>query len=164
MERIIQQFDIQGQWLLAQIINFIILLVILNYVLYKPLLKVLEQRRKTIADSLKNAEKIEKKLADTEEESEKRLVNAAREAQKLLDDAAKSASQVVSEAHLKAQTDINEMMEKAQQSISQERVKMQQELREELSELVVVALEKITGRILNKTDQKKLIEQTVKEL
>lgn len=164
MEKIITDFGVQPVLLAAQIVNFLILLFLLKKFLYGPILKVLETRKKTIADSLKNAEKIEKRLADTEEESDKRITTAAKEAQKIIDEATKNAQLVVAEAHQKAQVDIDEMMEKGKQSIQFEKEKMQQEMREEISDIVVTALEKVTGKVINKADQKKMIDQAVKGL
>jgi F-type H+-transporting ATPase subunit b len=65
---ILHEFGVQPILLLAQIVNFAILFFLLRKFLYGPLLKILEQRRNTIKESLKNAEKIEKQLALTEEE------------------------------------------------------------------------------------------------
>jgi F-type H+-transporting ATPase subunit b len=164
MDKIISDFGVQPVLLAAQIVNFLILLFILNKLLYKPLLKVLEQRRQKVEESIKNAEKIEQKLLKTEEEYEKRIVEASKEGQKIIDEATKSASQIVSEAHQKAQSDIEEMMQKGQASIRMERDRMQQEMREELSDVVVTALEKVTGKVINKTDQRKMVDQAVKGL
>ncbi len=164
MEKILEQFGIQPILLIAQIVNFVILLFILKKFLYGPILKVLETRRLKIAESLKNAEDIEKKLAQTEEDREKALEKAAKEAQRILDEAKSSATQVVADAHGKASQDIEDLMKKGQEQLKVERDKMQQEIRNELSNLVVLALEKVIGKTVTTKDQKELIERTIKGL
>ncbi|MBI2593944.1 F0F1 ATP synthase subunit B, partial [Candidatus Daviesbacteria bacterium] len=78
MEKILSDFGVQPVLLLAQIVNFLVLLWILNKLLYKPVLKVLEERKAKIEKGLKNAEEIEKRLAQTAEEEEKAILAAAK--------------------------------------------------------------------------------------
>lgn len=164
MEKILGQFGVEPLLLAAQAVNFLVLLWILKKVLYKPILKVLDDRKIMIAKTIKDAQDIEAKLAETEQEKDKTLEKAAKEAQKLLDQATNNANQVINEAHLKAAADIEEMLKKGRDQIKQDREIMQQELRTELAGLVAVSLQKVTGKILTKDDQKKLIEQSVKEI
>ncbi len=162
MEKFFSDFGIQPILLLAQIVNFLILLFLLKKFLYGPIVKVLDQRRDTIADSLKNAEEIETKLAKTEEEYEKRIAKASAESRKIIDEATKSASEIIKDAHTKAAEDMSDIMQKGRDSIVMEQQKMQQQMRSELTELVVMTLEKVTGKVLNKKDQVDIIEKTVK--
>lgn len=157
-------FGVQPILLTAQVVNFLILLFILKKFLYGPILKVLESRKQKIAESLKQAEEIEKKLAQTQEDREKALQKAADEAQRILNEATKSANQIIDEAHSKASKDIEEMVKKGQESIRLEREKMQQEIREELAELVSLGLQKVTGKVLTSKDQKELVNKTLKGL
>ncbi len=161
---ILNQFGIQPILLAAQVVNFAILLFILKKFAYGPILKVLEERKQKIADSLKNAEEIEKKLLQTEEDREQELEKAAKEAQRILEDAVSSATQIVAEAHGKASSDIEEMVKKAHEQIKQDRERMQSEIRTELADLVVTSLEKVTGKILTSKDQKELVDKTVREI
>lgn len=164
MDQITSQFGIQPILLLAQVVNFAILLFILKKFLYAPILKVLEQRRKTIADGVKNAAEIEVKLAKTEEEYQKRIDKATTEARKIVDDATKSASEIITEAHTKASQDMADILKKGRESIILEQQKMEQEMRGELTNLVVMTLEKVTGKVLNKKDQLDIIEKSVKQV
>lgn len=161
---IFNQFGINAWLLAAQAVNFLLLLVILKKFLYKPFLKTLFERREKIAKSLKDAEIIEKQLAKTEEQKEKALGDAADEAKKLIQEASKSASLIVDQAHVKASQDLESILKKGEERIVMEREKMQQELREELSDIVVAALEKVTGKVLTDQDQKGIVERTIKNL
>lgn len=161
---IFEQFGVQPVLLAAQAVNFLVLLFILKKFLYGPVLRVLEERKKRIAQSLKEAEEIEKKLAKTEEDRQKTLQKALDEAQRLIDDATKSANQIVSEARGKAVKDMEEIMKKGQEAVRLEKEKMRQEIRQELGELVAISLEKVVKKSLNLKDQKRLIQETLKEV
>src|SRR6476619_1002487 len=102
MDQILTEFGIQPLLLAAQVVNFLVLLFILNKLLYKPILQMLQTRKDRIAESLKNAEEIENTLAKTEEDREKRLKEATDEAKDIINEATKSANLVIAEAHTKA--------------------------------------------------------------
>lgn len=161
---ILNQFGINPLLLAAQVVNFAILLFILKRFLYKPILRVLEERKKRIAESLKNAEEIEKKLLQTEEDREKKLVKASEEAQKIIDEGKLSVAQMMEEGRQKTAAEIESMLKKGEESLRMEREKMQQEIKGELANIVELALGKITGKTLTKADQKELIEREVKNL
>lgn len=164
MDKILSDFGIQPILLLAQVVNFLVLLFILKKLLYQPILKVLDERKKKIEQSLKDATAIELKLTQTEEDREKKLAKASEEARQILDEATKSANLVIEEARLKASKDMEEIVKKGFGTINAEREKMHQEIREELAELIEVSLEKVAGKILTSKDQKELVQKTIKQL
>lgn len=161
---ILKQFGVEPLLLIAQIVNFAILFLLLRKFLYGPILKVLEQRKNRIAQSLKNADEIEKKLLKTEEDREKKLEAATKESTKIVNEAASSAKQIIEEAHQKASDDITLMVKKAEESLKLERERLHQEIRQELSEIVATSLERITGKVLTDNDKKTLISESVKKV
>ena len=160
---ILDEFGIKPVLLAAQVVNFVVLFLILKKFLYQPILKVLQTRQDTIAKSLKDAEKIEKRLQQTDEEREKVLKLAALESKKLIDEATQASAQIIAEAHLKASSDMEKILEQARQAVRLEKEKMQQEIREELADLVVLGIEKVAGKVLTGKDQKEIVERTVKQ-
>lgn len=164
MESILKDFGVQPILLLAQVVNFFVLLILLKKFLYKPILQVLEKRKETIAQSLKNAQEIEAKLLKTEEDREKKLTQAANEAKETIDEATKAAAGIIAEAHLRAQNNIEEMIAKGQEAIVLEREKMQSELKGEVSELVGKSVAKVLEGLLDKGTQKKISDQAIKNL
>lgn len=164
MDKILSDFGVQPVLLVAQIVNFFILLFLLKKLLYGPILNVLEKRKETIAQSLKNAQEIEKRLQKVEEDREKKIEEAAKEARFILDEAAASANQIIDSAHQKATKDIEDMMEKGKQSIALEKDKMQNALRQELSDIVIVALHKVIGKTIDTKDHKKMVEDALKQI
>lgn len=157
-------FGVQPILLLAQIVNFLILLFILKKFLYKPILKVLEERKQKIADSLSNAEEIEKRLQKIGDEREDALRKAAKETEDLIAEATQGADKIIKEAHEKAGKDIEKMIAKSEESMRLEREALHQEIRTELAALVVEGLQKVTGKVISKADQKKMVKDSLKEL
>ena len=164
MEKIIQDFGIEPVLLGAQIINFLILLLLLKRFLYKPLLKVLDERKQKIAAGLKAAEENEQLLLKTETDREKQLSKASLEAKSIIEEAKNAANEIVNEAHLKAAADIEALLAKTHQQIQVERVQLQNELRSEFADIVVASLEKIAEKSLNPKDRQKITKEAITQL
>lgn len=161
---ILNQFGVQPVLLAAQVVNFFILLFILKRFLYKPILKVLEQRKQRIEESLKNAEEIEKRLQQTIEEEERRLQKASLESEKIVRSTEAAAAQIIDESRAKAKELSQRILKEGQMQLQLEKEKLQQEVRADLADILALALQKVTGKMFNKKDQRELIEQTVKHL
>lgn len=161
---IIDNFGIKPLLLAAQVVNFLILLYILKRFLYKPLLKVLDERKQKISQSLKNADEIEKRLVAIENDRGEKLQEAAKEAKEILTEATKNADRIVAEAHLKAEKDIEKLMEKSKGAMDLEKDKLYQQIRIDLADLVALGLEKVAGKTLTEKDKKELLEKSLKEI
>lgn len=164
MEEIFTDFGVEPVLIAAQIVNFLILLLILKRFLYRPLLRVIEDRRKVVSDSLTNAKTIEKRLQQIDNESAQKLSAVSKEAQKIIDDASNVADEIITQAHQKAREDIDLMVKKAKQNLLKERNKVEQEIHKEFVKLVVFGIEKTTGKVLQQTDHKRIIEQQLNNL
>lgn len=160
MQQILDQFGVQPVLLLAQVVNFFVLLIILKKFLYKPLLKILEQRKMSIAQSLKNSEEIEKRLADLTLEEEKRILKAISEGEKIIKQSQEAGLQIIEEAKIKSEEVAEKIIYDTNLSLKLEREKMQQEMRENLSGLVMMALEKVLGK--TEINHKKMVENTIR--
>lgn len=160
----LSDFGVQPILLLAQVVNFLVLLWILKKLLYKPILKILEERKQRIAQSLKNAQGIEKRLNELSEEEQKRIMKAASEGEKIIKQAQDSATQIIEEGKIKAEGVAKKVVDEARGELQLEREKLQQEIREHLAEFVILALQKVTGKIITQKDQKKMVEETVREI
>ncbi|MDD5415986.1 MAG: F0F1 ATP synthase subunit B [Candidatus Daviesbacteria bacterium] len=161
---ILNEFGINPILLAAQAVNFAILLFILKKFMYKPILKVLEERKKRIAESLKNAEEIEKRLQETNEKIDAMIGKAANEAQKIIDESKKEGVLYLEETKIRAGRMAEELIKKSEEAARAETAKMQQEVMNKVAEIVAVGLQKVTGKILNKKDQREIIERSVKNL
>jgi F-type H+-transporting ATPase subunit b len=164
MDKILTDFGVQPVYLAAQMVNFIILLLVLKKFLYRPILKVLQDRKKTISDSLLKSEQITTQLQTTEVKIAEELSEASRQARVIIANASKTAHRIIIEAHEKAQVDVDLMMEQGKQSISVEREMMKNEMHDELAGLVVLGMERVAGKVLDQPDHTKIVDQTINSL
>lgn len=164
METFINDFGIKPVLLAAQAVNFFILLFLLKKFLYKPILTVLEERKARIQEGLRNAAEIERKLARIIDERDVKLKEATRESEMIIKKATVSAQALIEEAKVKANWDTEQMMVKAARSLEQEREKLRQEIKSEMAGIVTASLRVVVGEAISKTEQKKLIEKSLRGL
>lgn len=164
MDEVVKQFGVQPILLAAQIVNFLILLFLLKKFAYKPLLEVLQKRRDIIAQGLKNAEEIEKRLKLVEEEKAKELKKAADEARLIISEATKAASELMELSRARTEQDILKLQVKNKELMERQKEQLQKEIKSELADLVVLGLEKVAKKTLTTKDQKEMVESTVKNL
>lgn len=158
----LSDFGVQPVLLAAQAVNFLILLFILKKFLYGPILKVLATRREKIEASLKNAEEIEKRLLQTEEDRDQKLAKASEEAQKIIEEGQVTVAQMIEEGQQKTVKLVESMVKEGEKSIRRKEEIMQQQIYSNLSNIVIVVVQKVTGKVLSKEDQRKIIEKEVR--
>lgn len=161
---IAKQFGIDPVLLVAQIVNFLIILVVLKKFFYKPLVKMLETRRATIAESLKNADQIEAKLAETEERSAKVLKAAEDNATNLLENAKAQAAEIQSKALEDARIQTEESLQKAFSQMELEKVEVRKQLQAETMTLVMMVTQKVLGKHLKTKEKEELTKEAVREM
>lgn len=110
--------------LIAQVVNFTVLYFVLKKILYKPLIKVLDDRNKKITDSVKNSQKIEEELNKIEEKEAKILAGARERArgekQEIIELAGREKAKIIEEAKVSAQ----KIAEKAAQRLQEKEKEM----------------------------------------
>ncbi|MBI3342004.1 F0F1 ATP synthase subunit B [Candidatus Curtissbacteria bacterium] len=124
MEIITKQFGIEPTLLLAQIVNFLIILFVLKKFFYKPIVKMLDERRTTIGESLKNAEEIEAKLKSTEEKTASILKSAQDQSQKIIESAQDQATKIAENAQIEAKKSTEQTIADAIEQIQQEKAQI----------------------------------------
>lgn len=148
----------------AQCVSFAIVAFVLQRYAYKPILAVLDERKKRIKESLDNAEKIKQELASTQTKVQEILVQAGQQASKMIEEARAAAAKVQEQETQKAIATAQSIVDKARQATQAEHARMLAELRREVGRLVVDTTAKVTGKVLTLDDQKRLAEETNKEL
>jgi len=157
-------FGVTWTKFLAQVILFVIVYVVLSKFAFGPVLAMLEERRKRIEEGQLNAEKIKKQLAEAELRYQEILRRANDEAQKLIDEA-RASSEVNAQKHLQqAIRDAEGIVAKAKESIQIEHDRMVDEVKKEMLGLVVETTTKVTGKVLTPEDQKRLAEETARQI
>jgi F-type H+-transporting ATPase subunit b len=148
----------------AQCISFLIVAFLLQRYAYKPILTMLDERKKRIKESLDNAEKIKQELANTQTKTHEIMVQAGQQASKMIEEARAAAAKVQEQETQKAIAAAQAIVEKARQATEAEHARMLAELRREVGRLVVSTTTKVTGKLLTPDDQKRLAEETTREL
>ena len=160
----LQTLGIQWPKLIAQFVNFAIVLFVLWRFAYKPVFQLLDARRQKIADGITNAEKIKAELTATETERKRVLGEAGDQAAKLIEDARAAAARVSEAETQKAIAAAEQIIAKAREAAAQDHAKMLAELKREVGRLVVQTTATVTGKILTAEDQRRLAEETQKQL
>ena len=163
-DQIKEQFGFTWPNFIAQVISFLIVAGLLYKFAYKRILDVLEERRQKIAESLANAEKIKQELANARVKSQEILSQTNAQATRLIEEARQAAARVQEQETQKAIATANQIVAKAKEASEAELVRMKAELRRELVRLVAETTAKVSGKILTADDQRRLAEETTRQL
>lgn len=147
-----------------QLINFAIVAVILWFLILKPLTKKLAERQKLIDESISNAERATKQLEEAETEKRALMTKARAESELLLSKVEKQAAELKEEAAQSAKRQAEKVLAETKKVIEEEKNKMFAEVRKQTVELVVEATQKIIGEKITSEKDKKLIEESLKNL
>ena len=164
MSRRLHSLGIEWAKLIAQFINFSIVLFVLWRFAYKPVFAMLEARRQKIAESMADAEKIKARLVQTEADQQKILAEAGDKANELIEEARAAAARVREQETQKAIAAAEQIIAKAREATAQDHARMLAELKREVGRLVVQTTATVTGKILTPEDQRRLAEETEKQL
>ena len=149
--------------LITQILSFLILLFVLSKLLYKPVIKMLDERAEKIKMSLSAAEKAKEDAALSAEKIEKELISARQEGQKIIDQAKKLSEEFKDKEKSKAFEEIESLIEKSKSDLEKETRVAINELRKNFSTLVLEAAEKVVDKEIDENTHTKLIEKVLKE-
>ena len=157
------KLGIDTKLLIAQVVNFVLLLLILKRYAYKPVLRMLDERSKKIEKGLADAEAAEKKLALSLEEEKKILVSARDEARGIV-----AASQIAGKKRdadmLEAtKQKIDKMIAEADNHLAEEQKKLLREAKAELASVVISATERVLLEKMNPKLDQAIIEKALQE-
>jgi F-type H+-transporting ATPase subunit b len=162
--QIARTFGVDWPHLGAQIISFSIVCVVLYKFAYRRILVMLEQRRQQIAHGIANAEKIKAELDKTESQRLEVLAQAHTQGSKFIEEARGAAARVQQEETKKAIAAGEQIVKKAHEAAAQDHDRMLAELKREIGNLVVQATTMVTGKILTAEDERRLAEETSKQI
>jgi len=149
---------------LSQVISFCIVAFLLRRFAYKPILAVLEDRRRKIEEGQLNAEKIRKELAEAEKRYQEIVAKANADAQRMIDEARESSAHVAERKQHEAIAAAEQILAKAKEAAALEHERQMQTLKRELGRLVVDTTAKVTGKVLTPEDQKRLQEEAARQV
>ncbi len=149
--------------LIAQIINFAILLGLLYLVAYKPIMRMLDERSRKVKESMEQTELIKQQAERAEEEVKKQIEAAGREGQEIIARAVRSGEDVRQKAQQEARQDVESIIARAGVEIQRERDEAIGELRKEFADLTILAAGKVIERSLDREAHRQLIDKVLKE-
>jgi F-type H+-transporting ATPase subunit b len=149
--------------LVAQLVNFTILLVVLRMFLWKPILKVLDERKQRIEEGLQRSEAAATEAAASEVEARRVIDEARAEAREQTARVQESAARLREELETQARADAEQILSRAREEIGLEREQAIQQLRGEFADLTIRAAERVVGQSLDRAAHQRLIDEVLVE-
>ena len=149
--------------LVAQVVNFCVLLLLLYLVAYKPLMRMFDERSNRVKESIEQAEQIKEQMAKADEEVAKRIEEAGEEGQKIVKQAMEAGEEAKAKAQQEAKEEARALITEAQTEIKYERDEAVKELRKQVADLAIMAAGKVIGRSLDKEAHRQLIDDVLEE-
>ena len=149
-------------WML---VAFLVVFVLLAKYGFPVIVKMVEDRKKFIDESLKNAREANEKLANIKSEGED-ILRAAREQQAvILKEAMAARDNILKEAKEKAQREVQKLVEEAKAQIAVEKENAMREIRSQIGDLSIKIASKVVQRDMEQDkEQERFIEQVLKEM
>lgn len=161
---ILKQFGINPVLLVAQVINFLIILFLLKRFFYRPLLEVIKKREDVIKNGLESAEAGNTLLEKAREEEKKLLVKASEQAEKMIKNAKEESLEIKTNIEEKTNKRIEKMLSDAKIEIDRKSAETKKELSENILKVAITVLEKTLPQLLNKKEQEEILAKTAEKI
>ncbi len=161
---ILDQFGIQPVLLIAQMVNFLIILFVLNKFFYKPIVKMLDARKSKIEESLKNADLISEKLQKTEEKTAEIMEKARTQAQEIISQAKTESQRIYEEAAKESRETGEQILARTRLEIIKEKEAMKQEIEKDTMILISSVVQKVLGKTLKPNEKQNLTQNALNEM
>ncbi len=162
MDAIVQVLNLNNT-LVAQVFNFIMLLIFLRVVVYPHIVRMLEDRQNFIANNVAAAEEERKQAEALRQQYLDELQKAKNEAQSIIQKAGKAAEEQAHEIIEAAKAESNRIKESALQDINREKEKAVAELREQVATLSILVASKVVNEKITEDVQRSMIDDFIKE-
>lgn len=146
------------------IIIFILLLILLRKIAWKPLIKALNNREETINAALENAEKQRKETEELLEKNKKLFAEANANSMKIINDGKEAAGKIKDDIISKANAESKKMIEQAKKEIELQKESVMEKIKDEIADVAIKAAEKIIVDNLDSKKQKKVIDEFIKKI
>jgi F-type H+-transporting ATPase subunit b len=169
------QSEIGGGWhleklgislglLISQLVNFTLLAVLLYLLLYKPVLRMLDQRKERIARSMADVDAAREAAAKAQQEYDRRVADAQRKSQEIIAQAAQTGEQTGTEIKATAVREAEAIRQQARADAAQEKAQILADAQKQIADLSMLATERVLGQALDPDLQRKLIDQFLAEM
>jgi F-type H+-transporting ATPase subunit b len=164
MGEMARSLDLNWGLIVTQIIGFILTVLILKAFAWKPLLKMLEDRKKKIVTDIGDAEKLKSDAESLLDNYNARLRDIETEARSKIQDAVAEGNRIAAEIREQARDDARMIVEKSREELSRDVAKARVQLRDEMVSMAITAAEKIISAKLDESEQKRLLENFLREV
>lgn len=152
------------KYLIAQIVNLVLLFFLLRKLLFKRFQTTLDERSARIQKGLEDAEIAAKRATEAEEAYQERIEQAERERRAILAKATQEGDKIKEEIMTKAQEEANQLVLEAQADIERQREQATSKLRKQVADLTLLATTKVIGQVLDEEAQRRLIGEVLAEI
>jgi F-type H+-transporting ATPase subunit b len=150
--------------LLAQVILFLIVYAILKKFAFGPIVEMLEERKRRIAEGEENLAKIKADLEVAEANAQEILDKANAQAEHMIEEAKTSAAAIGEKKTQEAIAEANQIVDKAKEAARLEKERVTAELKRDFGRLVVDTTAKVTGKVLTSEDQRRINQETAGQI
>ena len=158
-----EQLGINLPSLIAQLVNFGLLLLLLRVVAYKPILRMLDERTLRVRESMERVDEIKRESARSEEEFAARRAEALRQGQEIVARANQAAERIYEEAQERARQVSAEFLAKSRAEIERDRQKAIAEIRAQMADLAIFAASRLVRSSLDTKEHYRLVEEALAE-
>lgn len=161
---LLTNLGIDGRLFAAQIVNFLILLAVLYKFLYRPVLRILDEREARIARSLEQADEMETRMRQVEADREKAILEARRTAGDILDHARSQGEELRVRLLEQAKHDAARVVEEGRRELETHKATALKEVRSEIATLVTAATEHVLGEVMDHEIDSRIVERAVERV
>lgn len=159
-----EKLGIEPVQLVMQIFNFLVMVFVLTKLLYKPILKKLDERKRKIEEGLAYTEKMKQEAEKTELKRTEVINRAREEARKIVEEGKKSGRRVEEQIIEKAQKEAKTILEKGQKEVENEREEIEKKLRFQTVAIATTLVETLLGEMLKDKEQQAIINKKIQQL
>lgn len=161
LENISKTFGLNTPFFIAQVVNFVLVIIVLKVFAFGPIQKMLEERRARIAAGEEKIKLIERQLADSVETTAAAISKANDEAVRMVTEAKQGAAAFTEQKAQEAISSAQQILAKAEAAAKADRERLTNELKREFGRLVATTTAQVTGKVLTAEDQKRINEDAL---
>ncbi len=158
-----EQLGINLPGLIAQLVNFGLLVLLLRAVAYRPILRILDERAERVRHSLAEADRVKEEAKRNQEILNLQRQEALRQSQEIVARASQAAERIHQEAQADARRQAEEFLERSRAEIDRERQQAVAEIRAQMADLALSAASRVVRRTLNQPEHYRIIEEALAE-
>ena len=146
------------------VVTFLIVLWVLRRFAFRRIQGLIDQRRDRIREALDEADKARSEARELREQVAREREQAKADREQILEESRRQAQRQLEQAREQADADLKMRLEKNREELEAENERLREQIRRDVVELTLLASEKVTGKVLDEDDQRRLIDETIAEV